>query len=138
MGKEYSSMLLLHHAVLKVAVGFMGGRLHKRFVFTACPDPFCGANGPAPEDCVAVFCTSSNAGAALQHYHIPAKDLSPAPPRRKNQQVLVLEGDSRGHIFTVTKCNVKKNSVEVAISPTSSITLRFDQICLVEQAQSMI
>jgi hypothetical protein len=131
-------MLLLQHAVLKVMVGFMGGRLHKRFVFMACPDPFCGANGPAPEDCIAVFCTSSNTGAALQHYHIPAKDLSPAPPRRKNQQVLVLEGDSRGHIFTVTKCNVKKNSAEIAISPTSSITMRFDQICLVEQAQSMM
>ncbi|KAG1803418.1 uncharacterized protein BJ212DRAFT_1487019 [Suillus subaureus] len=138
MGKEYSSMLLLHHTVLKVAVGFMGGRLHKQFVFMACPDPFCGVNGPAPEDCIAVFCTSSNAGATLQHYHIPTKDLSPAPPRRKKQQVLVLEGDSCRHIFTVMKCNLKKNSVEVAISPTSSITLRFDQICLVEWAQSMM
>ncbi|KAG2128342.1 uncharacterized protein EDB93DRAFT_1256687 [Suillus bovinus] len=73
MGKEYSSMFLLHHAVLKVSVRFMGGRLHKQYVSTACPDPFCGANGLAPDNCVAVFCTSSNAGAAIQHYHIPAK-----------------------------------------------------------------
>ncbi|KAG2151042.1 uncharacterized protein EDB93DRAFT_1249538 [Suillus bovinus] len=29
MGKEYSSMFLLHHVVLKVSVRFMGGRLHK-------------------------------------------------------------------------------------------------------------
>ncbi|KAG1762160.1 hypothetical protein EV702DRAFT_1052638 [Suillus placidus] len=55
MGKEYSLTFLLHHTVLKVAVGFMGGRLHKHFVSTACPDRFC------------VFCTSSNAGAVIQH-----------------------------------------------------------------------
>ncbi|KAG1895209.1 uncharacterized protein F5891DRAFT_984416 [Suillus fuscotomentosus] len=107
MGKEYSSTFLLHHAVLKVSAGFMGGRLHKRFVSMACPDPFCGANGPAPEDCVAVFCTSSNAGAALQHYHIPARDLSPAPPRKKNQLVFVLEG--AWHSFRVF---LAKNSGE--------------------------
>ncbi|KAG1809890.1 uncharacterized protein HD556DRAFT_1302308 [Suillus plorans] len=65
MGKEYSLTFLLYHAVLKVAVGFMGGSV----------------NGLAPENCVVVFCTSSNIGAAIQHYHIPAKDLSPAPPR---------------------------------------------------------
>ncbi|KAG1865675.1 hypothetical protein C8R48DRAFT_772675 [Suillus tomentosus] len=127
MGKEYSSTFLLHHAVLKVAVGFMGGRLHKRFVSTACPDRFCGVNGLAPENCVAVFCTSSNVGAAIQHYHIPAKDLSPAPPRKKNQQVFVLDGEYRGNVFIVIKCNVKKNTVEVAISPTTYVTLRFDQ-----------
>ncbi|KAG1879453.1 hypothetical protein C8R48DRAFT_767706 [Suillus tomentosus] len=114
MGKEYSSTFLLYHAVLKVAVGFMGGRLHKRFVSTACPDRFCGVNGLAPENCVAVFCTSSNVGAAIQHYHIPAKDLSPAPPRKKNQQVFVLDGEHRGNVFIVIKCNVKKNTVEVA------------------------
>ncbi|KAG1794536.1 uncharacterized protein HD556DRAFT_1442725 [Suillus plorans] len=135
MGKEYMSTFLLHHAVLKVSVGFMGGRLHKRFVSTACPDPFCGANGPAPENCVAVFCTSSNAGAAIQHYHIPAKDLSPAHPCKKNQRVFVLDGEYCGHIFTVRRCNVKKNTVEVTTSPTTYITLAFEQICLIEQAR---
>jgi hypothetical protein len=138
MSEVFSSTFLFHHVVLKVGVGFMGGRLHKRFVSTACPDPFCGANGPAPENCVAVFCTSNNAGAALQHYHIPSKDLSPAYPRKKNQRVLVLDGDSRGQVLTVTRCNVKKNTVEVAVSPMTYITLRFEQICLVEQAQSMM
>lgn len=138
MGKEYSSTFLLHHAVLKVSVRFMGGRLHKRYVSTACPDPFCGANGPAPDNCVAVFCTSSNAGAAIQHYHIPAKDLSPAKPRRKNQLVFVLSGEYRGRIFTVTRCNMKKNTVEVATSPTTYITLAFELICLVKLAQHMM
>lgn len=138
MGEEYSSTFLLHHAVLKVAVGFMGGRLHKRFVSTACPDRFCGVNGPAPENCVAVFCTSSNAGAAIQHYHIPTNDLSPAPPRKKNQQVFVLDGDYCGRVLIVTKCNVKKNTVEVTISPTTYVTLHFDQVCLVERAQNMM
>ncbi|KIK32448.1 hypothetical protein CY34DRAFT_110971, partial [Suillus luteus UH-Slu-Lm8-n1] len=118
MGKEYSSTFLLHHAVLKVSARFMGGRLHKRYVSTACPDPFCGA--------------------AIQHYHIPAKDLSPAQPRRKNQQVFVLSGEYRGRIFTVTRCNMKKNTVEVATSPTTYITLAFELICLVEQSQHIM
>jgi hypothetical protein len=39
---------------------------------------------------------------------------------------------------TVTRCNVKKNTVEVAVSPMTYITLHFEQICLVEQAQSMM
>lgn len=138
MSMEFSLMFLFHHTVLKVRVGFMGGRLHKRFVSMACPDPFCGANGPAPEKCVAVFCTSNNAGAAIQHYHIPSKYLSPAYPCKKNQWVLVLDGDSRGQIFTVTRCNVKKNTVEVALSPMTCVILHFEQICLVEQAHNMM
>lgn len=113
----------------------MGGKLHNRFVYAACPDPFLGENGPAPEGCVAVSCTSSRAGAERQHYHIPAKDLSPAPPRKKNQACLVLDGDHRGEILTVGKCNVKKNTVDMV---TTGVTLRFDQICLVELSQDMM
>jgi hypothetical protein len=101
MSEVLSSMFLFHHVVLKVGVGFMGGRLHKQFVSMACPDPFCGANGPASENCVAVFCTSNNTGTELQHYHIPSKDLSPAYPCKKNQQVLILDGDSHGQVLTV-------------------------------------
>ncbi|KAG1717580.1 hypothetical protein EDD22DRAFT_964626 [Suillus occidentalis] len=138
MSKEFSSLLLTHHAVFRVSPRFMGGRLHKRFVTTACPDPFCGANGHAPEDCVAVFCTSSNSGAAVQHYHIPAKDLSPAPPRKKNQQCLILDGKSRGQILTISRCNVKQTTAEFVIEGNTGITLRFDQICLVEHAQQMM
>lgn len=135
MRKEFSSTLLTHHAVLKVSPSFMRGILHKRFVSTACPDPFCGVNGPAPENCVAVFCTSNGAGAAIQHYHIPARDLSLAPPHRKNQQCLVLDGDHRGNILTIAKCNVKKNTVEVYIDLAAGSvpsTLRFNQICVIE------
>ncbi|KAG1866329.1 hypothetical protein C8R48DRAFT_672090 [Suillus tomentosus] len=79
--------------VFRVSLSFMGGRLHKQFVSMACPDPFCSANGPAPEDCVAVFCTSSNTGAAIQHYHIHAKDLSPAPPCKKTNGVSFWTGN---------------------------------------------
>ncbi|KAG1823064.1 hypothetical protein EV424DRAFT_1346538 [Suillus variegatus] len=38
--KEFSSKFTMHHAMLKVSPSFMGGRLHNRFVSTACPDPF--------------------------------------------------------------------------------------------------
>jgi hypothetical protein len=113
----------------------MRGRLHNRFVSTACPDPFFGPNGPAPEGCVAVFCSSNGAGAAIQHYHIPATDLSPAPPRKKNQQCIVLDGSHRGSVYNVAKCHLKKNTVDIAISPSTVVNMRFDQICLLEQSR---
>ncbi|KAG1860099.1 hypothetical protein F4604DRAFT_1684476 [Suillus subluteus] len=47
---------------------------------STCPDPFCGKNGPMPEGCITAFCTSNGAGAAMKHYHIPTRYLSPAPP----------------------------------------------------------
>jgi hypothetical protein len=138
MTKEFSSKLFTYHVLLKVSVRFLNGRLQKRFVSTACPDPFCGENGPAPEGCVAVFCTSNSAGAALEHYHIPVGDLSPAPPRKKNQECLILDGVHRGLIRTVSKCEItKKNTVEMKITPTLTVTLRSDQICLVEPARHM-
>ncbi|KAG1889783.1 uncharacterized protein F5891DRAFT_1198371 [Suillus fuscotomentosus] len=136
MSREFALQFLTYHALLKVSLKFNGGggKLHRRFVSTACPDPFCGANGPAPEGFVAVFCASSNKGAMLQHYHIPTSDLCPAPPRRKNQLCLILDGDFRGQIRTVSKCNVKLSTAELVIegSDAPSISLRFDQICLVE------
>ncbi|KAG2151803.1 hypothetical protein BD769DRAFT_1380674 [Suillus cothurnatus] len=137
MTKEFSSELSAYHVLFKVSVGFMNGKLQKRFVSTACPDPFCGENGPAPEGCVAVFCTSNSAGATLEHYHIPASDLSPAPPRKKNQECLILDGVHRGLIRTVTKCEItKKNTVDIKITPTVTVTLHSDQICLVERARN--
>ncbi|KAG1851801.1 hypothetical protein C8R48DRAFT_777751 [Suillus tomentosus] len=135
MKKEFSSTLLTHHALLKVSPRFEQGRLCKRFVSTACPDPFCGANGPAPEGFVAVFCTSNGAGAQIQHYHVPASDLSPAHPRKKNQHCLVLDGEYRGLILPVSKCNMKSKTVEVLLMTTITATLHFDQICLVELTQ---
>ncbi|KAG2122206.1 hypothetical protein BD769DRAFT_1746834 [Suillus cothurnatus] len=132
MSKDFSSKFFNYHVVLKVSPSFMGGRLNKRFVFTACPDPFCGENGPAPEGCVAAFCTSNSAGAAITHYHIPASDLSPAPPRKKNQHVLILDGDHRGLIQPISSCSTKDSVVKIAITPTVTITLRFDQLCGIE------
>ncbi|KAG1729540.1 hypothetical protein EDD22DRAFT_853119 [Suillus occidentalis] len=143
MSKEFASQLLTYHALFKVSLKFNGGggKLHRRFVSTACPDPFCGANGPAPEGSVAVFCALSNKGATLQHYHIPARDLCPAPPCRKNQLCLILDGAFRGQIRIVSKCNVKLNTAELVFSKDSDapgITLRFDQICLVELSGQMM
>ncbi|KAG2086017.1 uncharacterized protein F5147DRAFT_659334 [Suillus discolor] len=135
MSKEFLSKFTTYHAMLKVSPSFMGGRLHNRFVSTACLDPFLGQNGPASEGCVAVFCSSNTAGAAIQHYHIPATDLSPAPPRKKNQQCIVLDGSYRGCVFNVAKCFLKKNTVDIAVTPSVFINLRFDQICLVEQSR---
>ncbi|KAG1858316.1 hypothetical protein C8R48DRAFT_775264 [Suillus tomentosus] len=138
MNKEFSSTLSKYHVLLKVSASFMGGRLINRFVSTACPDPFCGVNGPAPEGSVAAYCTSNSAGAALKHYHIPAKDLSPAPPRRKNQHCLVLNGQYRGLIFPVAKCNVKSQTVDLILMGGTALTftLRFDEVCLVELTQN--
>ncbi|KAG1800482.1 uncharacterized protein HD556DRAFT_1506700 [Suillus plorans] len=124
MKKEFSSTLLMHHALLKVSPRFEQGRLCKRFVSTACPDPFCGANGPAPEGCVAVFCTSNGAGAQIQHYHVPASDLSPAHPRKKNQHCLVLEGEYRGLVLPVSKCNMKSKTVESYVASLTRNKLR--------------
>jgi hypothetical protein len=132
MSKEFASTFPMHHAVLKVLPSFMGGRLHKQFISTICPDPFCGANGPAPENCVAAFCMSNGTGAVIQHYHIPAHDLRPAPPHKKNQLCLILDGEHRGAILTVAKCNVKKNTVEMFADPgvtnKTPLTFRFDQM----------
>jgi len=131
MNKEFSSILHNYHAILKVSVNFMGGRLSKRFVSTACPDPFCGKNGPAPQGFVAVFCTSNSAGAAIQHYNIPVEDLSPAPPRKKQQSCLIFDGPCRGQVRIITKCNSKNNTIAVdgLVDP-----LHFNQICLVAEA----
>ncbi|KAG1787811.1 uncharacterized protein HD556DRAFT_1448317 [Suillus plorans] len=41
MSKEFSSKFFTHHVLLKVSPNFLHGRLYKRFVSTACPDPFC-------------------------------------------------------------------------------------------------
>jgi hypothetical protein len=136
MKKEFSSKLNTHHVMLKVSFSFMGGRLHNWFVLTACPDPFLGLNGPAPNGCVAMFCSSNSAGTMIQHYHIPITDLSPAPPRKTKQQCLVLDGSHHSSICNVSKCNLKNNTVDTVIAPSTSINPHFDQICLVEQVHT--
>ena len=135
MNKEFSSVLYNYHAVLRVSLGFMGGRLSKRFVSTACPDPFCGEDGPAPQGSIAVFCTSNNTGAPMQHYHIPVDNLSPAPPCKKNQHCLILNGPCRGQVNIITRCNIKKKTVEVHGLVDA---LRFDQICLVTVSRKQL
>ncbi|KAG2112352.1 uncharacterized protein F5147DRAFT_771418 [Suillus discolor] len=138
MNKEFSSMLSKYHVSLRVLPSFMGGRLINQFMSTACPDLFCSVNGPAPEESIAAYCTSNSAGAALKHYHIPAKDLSPAPPCRENQNCLVLNGQYHGLVFPVAKCNVKSQTVDLILMDGTALTftLRFDEVCLVELTQN--
>ncbi|KAG1892961.1 uncharacterized protein F5891DRAFT_986285 [Suillus fuscotomentosus] len=127
MSKDFSLTLSTYHVLLKVSPNF----LH------ACPDSFCGENGQAPEGHVAAFCTSNGAGAAIEHHHIPASDLSPAPPCKKNQQCLVLDGAHRGALGTVVNCWTKKKTVDLRLSETVTVNLGFDQLCLVEPAKHM-
>jgi hypothetical protein len=129
--KEFSSIFLKYHAMLKVSLIF-DGSLSKRFVSTTCPDPFCGKNGPTPEGCIAVFCTSNSAGAAIKHYHIPAIHLSPAPPCKKNQECLILDGPHHGLVRSLASCSIKSSNVKIIITPMVTVTLHFDQICLLE------
>ncbi|KAG2057301.1 hypothetical protein BDR06DRAFT_969490 [Suillus hirtellus] len=68
----------------EISPSFMEGRLHNQFMSMACPDPFLGLNGPTPEGYVAIFCSSNTAGTVIQHYHISAMDLSPAPHTKKS------------------------------------------------------
>ncbi|KAG1738459.1 hypothetical protein EDD22DRAFT_852065 [Suillus occidentalis] len=135
----YRTASITYKKILRILVSpsFLGGRLYKRFVSTASPDPFCGNNGPTPEGCIMAFCTSNGAGAQIVHFHIPSKDLSPAPPRKKHQEVLVLDGDHHGRVLTVTRCYSKKSVAEMRLTATDFVTLRFDQIYLVESAQHM-
>ncbi|KAG1871516.1 hypothetical protein F4604DRAFT_1681616 [Suillus subluteus] len=118
MSKEFALTLSTYHILLKVSPSFLHGRLHKQFVLMACPDLFCGENGPAPEGHVAAFCTSNGTGAAIEHHHIPASDLSLAPPRKKNQQCLILGGAHCGALGTVVNCWTKKKTVDLRIGKT--------------------
>ncbi|KAG2136428.1 hypothetical protein DEU56DRAFT_756334 [Suillus clintonianus] len=132
--KEFGPALFNYHALFKVSVGFQGGKLSQRLAYSHCPDPFCGPNGPAPENCIAAWATAKTAGGAVQHYHIPSSDLSPALPRRKKQECLVLEGDHRGAIHTVTKCNAKLKTVELSLMAGTNLTITVPvaHVCLVE------
>ncbi|KAG1760182.1 hypothetical protein EDD22DRAFT_848660 [Suillus occidentalis] len=77
MTNKFASKFLSYHVVLKVSPSFMGGRLNKRFVSTACPDLFCAS------------------------------------------------------------CYAKDSKVKIVITPTVTVTLHFNQICLVEPSQTM-
>jgi hypothetical protein len=49
MLKEFALTLLTYHILLKVSPSFLHSRLHKQFLLTACPNPFCDENGPTPK-----------------------------------------------------------------------------------------
>ncbi|KAG2340114.1 hypothetical protein BDR05DRAFT_1002860 [Suillus weaverae] len=107
MTEEFTSTFFTYHVVLKVSLSFLGG----------------SDNGPVPEGCITAFCTSNGAGAQIVHYHIPSKDLNLAPPRKKQQEVLVLDGDHRGHILTVTRCYSGKCVADIRLTATDVVTL---------------
>ncbi|KAG2114669.1 uncharacterized protein F5147DRAFT_649832 [Suillus discolor] len=121
MLKEFSSKLLTYHVLLKVSSNFLCGRLYKRFVSTAYPDPFCSENGPMPEGHVIAFCTFNGACAAIEHYHIPASNLSPAHPCKKKQQCLILGRAHHGALGTVVNCWTKKQTVDLSISAAGTV-----------------
>ncbi|KAG1901789.1 uncharacterized protein F5891DRAFT_979276 [Suillus fuscotomentosus] len=85
MNKEFALKLTEYHVVFKVSPSFMGGRLHNCFVSTACPDPFCGNNGPAPDGYVATLLIPSSVRLELSSRRPPLIlglipiDLSPPP-----------------------------------------------------------
>lgn len=135
--QEFSPTFFAYRALFKVAPNFHGGRLNKRLVQTECPDPFVGPDGPAHKGTVAVRCTAKTAGGAMQHYFIPGNDLTPADPRKKEQECFILDGSYRGNILIVSKCNTKASNVDLKLMRDSSVSvnLRFDQVCVVEPTQ---
>lgn len=136
--KEFSPTFYTYQALFKVSARFQGGKLHKRLVYTESPDPFVNPEGPAPKGTVATSCTAKTAGSAVQHYFIPAEDLTPAAPRKKGQECIVLDGMYRGIVLTVFKCNVKIGTVDLKLmlDANATVCLRFDQVCLVERLQT--
>jgi hypothetical protein len=72
------------------------------------------------------------------NYHIPVEYLTPAQPRKKNQECFIMDGQHRGGIRTVAKCNTKNRTVELKLFPTSQITVTvgFDDVCLVEPSKN--
>jgi hypothetical protein len=103
------------------------------------PDPFCGPNGIAPLGQIAAWCTAKTAGGAQVDYHIPVEFLTPAQPHKKGQECFIMNGEYRGGIRTVTKCNTKNRTVDLRLLPTSSITVAvsLDDVCLVEPTRNM-
>lgn len=67
-------------------------------------------------------------------YQIPVQYLTPAQPRKKNQECFIMDGQNRGGIRTVAKCNIKNRTVELKLLPSSqlTVTVGFDDVCLVE------
>jgi hypothetical protein len=132
--QEFSSTFFTYHALFKVSPVFLGGKLDKRLAYTQCPDPFNGPDGPAPKGSIAAWCTAKTAGSAVQNYNIPGDNLIPAAPRKKGQECFILDGQYRGCILFVSKCNVKDGTVDLKLMQDSNITinLRNDQVCLVE------
>jgi hypothetical protein len=132
--QEFSSTFFTYHVLFKVSPIFLGGKLDKRLTYTQCPDPFNGPDGPAPKGSIAAWCTAKTAGSAVQNYNIPGDNLTPAALRKKGQECFILDGQYRGFILFVSKCNVKDGTMDLKLMQDSNITinLRNDQICLVE------
>jgi hypothetical protein len=137
--KEFSSQFHGYHALFNVSAGFQNAKLLKRLAYSHSPDPFCGPNGLAPPGHVAAWCTAKTAGGAKVDYHIPVEFLTPAQPRKKNQECFVMDGQYRGGIRTVSKCNTKNRTVELQLLPSSQVTVTvgFDDVCLVEPLKHM-
>ncbi|KAG2750986.1 hypothetical protein P692DRAFT_20727664, partial [Suillus brevipes Sb2] len=137
--KDFAVQFHAYHALFNVSAGFQGGKLIKRLAYSHCPDPFCGPNGLSPPGHISAWCTAKTAGGARVDYHIPVEFLTPAQPRKKNQECFIMHGQYRGGIRTVAKCNTKNRTVDLRLLPTSSIsiTVSVDDVCLVEPIKNI-
>ena len=105
---------------------YSNASLHKRIVWTTCPDPFSSNAGVARPGDVCVTVTGHNRGSGIQHHIIPATHLKPANPTGKNQLCLVIKGARAGEVVVVKKC--QKNTRTIVSHDEESIS--FDDVCL--------
>ncbi|KAH0825889.1 hypothetical protein J3R83DRAFT_7696 [Lanmaoa asiatica] len=107
------------HLAFNVDLRFMRGSFHNRVARTTCPDRFCrtsdGVSEPAPPGHVSVTVPGHNRGSGIEHYHIPAKFLTPTfPASGGNKQLgLILVGEHAGEVRPISKYRRKQRDVEL-------------------------
>lgn len=92
--KAHASQFHDYHALFNSLVGFQGSKLLKRLVYSHCPDPFCGPNGPAPPGHILAWAPAKTAGGARVDYQIPIECLTLAQPQKKNQECFIMDGQN--------------------------------------------
>ncbi|KAG1859464.1 hypothetical protein C8R48DRAFT_673997 [Suillus tomentosus] len=92
--KAHASQFHNYHALLNGLVGFQGSKLLKWIVYSHCPDPFCGPNGPAPPGNILTWATAKTAGGARVDYQISVKCLTLAQSQKKNQECFIMDGQN--------------------------------------------
>ncbi|KAG1895728.1 uncharacterized protein F5891DRAFT_984031 [Suillus fuscotomentosus] len=75
--KAHASQFHDYHALFNGLLGFQGSKLLKQLVYSHCPDPFCGPNGPALLGHILAWATAKTAGGARVDYQNVLLWLSP-------------------------------------------------------------